>query len=160
MSQHSTWTVSRGAFTAPLELSYPYSRTVGTTLSRFFTSMMEGRLEGTRGSDGKVYVPPAEFDPRTGETLSNWVPVADTGLVVSWTWQDQPLPGQPLSEPFAWALIVLDGADVPILHAVHVDSVRKMATGLRVRARWSAERSGGIGDITCFDVDESESGHE
>ncbi|MEY4339191.1 MAG: hypothetical protein RLZ14_1041, partial [Actinomycetota bacterium] len=26
-----------GCFTAPLLLSYPYSRTVGTTLARFFT---------------------------------------------------------------------------------------------------------------------------
>lgn len=139
-------------FVAPLELSYPYSRTVGTQLSRFFTSLMDGRLEGIRGSDGRVYFPPAEFDPLTGERLSQWVDLPDTGKVISWTWQAEPEVGQPLDRPFAWALITLDGADVPILHAVDALSEAQMATGIGVKVRWALNRTGGINDIACFDL--------
>lgn len=113
---------------------------------------MDCRLEGTRGSDGRVYFPPAEFDPLTGERLSQWVELADTGSVTTWTWQAEPEQGQPLDRPFAWALITLDGADVPILHAVDAGDIGKIATGSRVKVRWTEDRTGGINDIACFDL--------
>ena len=141
-----------GSFTAPLQLSYPYSRTVGDTLARFFTSLRDGRIEGTRGSDGRVYVPPAEFDPITGDRCSEWVQVAEQGSVTTWSWQREAQPDQPLPHPFAWALIRLDGADVPMLHAVDAGSPAAIATGARVVVRWAAERQGGISDIACFDL--------
>ena len=103
---------------APLRLSFDYTRSVGPTLSQFFTALRERRIVGARGSDGRVYVPPAEFDPVTYERLTEIVPVSSVGTVLSWTWQPEPLEGQPLDRPFAWALIKLDGADVPLLHAV------------------------------------------
>ena len=62
--------------------------------------------------------PSAEYDPVTYEPLAEMVPVSAVGTVVSWTWQPEPLEGQPLDRPFAWALIKLDGADTPLLHAV------------------------------------------
>ena len=65
-----------------------------------------------------MHVPPAEYDPVTYEPLAEMVPVSGVGTVVSWTWQPEPLAGQPLDRPFAWALIKLDGADTPLLHAV------------------------------------------
>ncbi|HTM85522.1 MAG TPA: OB-fold domain-containing protein, partial [Mycobacterium sp.] len=79
------------------------------------------------------------------------VPVASVGTVVSWTWQPEPLDGQPLDTPFAWALITLDGADTPLLHAVDVGgSATAISTGLRVRARWVDEPVGAITDIAYF----------
>lgn len=152
MAEQSNWSREDGTFVAPLVVSYPYSRTVGTQLSRFFTSLMEGRLEGTRGSDGRVYFPPAEFDPLTGEQLTDWVSLSEEGSVTSWTWQAQPEEGHPLDRAFAWALVVLDGADVPVLHAVDAGDPARIATGSRVRVRWAEERSGGMTDIACFDV--------
>jgi hypothetical protein len=139
-------------FVAPLEVSYPYKRTVGTLLSRFFTSLSECRLEGTRGSDGRVYFPPAEFDPVTGAQLTEWVSLSDTGTVSTWAWQSTPVEGQPLAHPFAWALITIDGADVPMLHAVDAGSPDNIATGTKVKVRWAEERPGGVTDIACFDV--------
>lgn len=141
-----------GCFTAPLLLSYPYSRTVGTTLARFFTSLREGRVEGTRGSDGRVFVPPVEFDPVTGAPCTEWVEVGTQGTVTAWAWQGAPEPDQPLSHPFAWALVKLDGADVEMFHAVDAGSPDAMGVGTRVAIRWAAERAGGITDIACFEV--------
>jgi uncharacterized OB-fold protein len=141
-----------GSFTAPLELFYPYKRTVGSTLSRFLTSLRDQRIEGTRGSDGRVHVPPAEFDPVTGAHLTEWADVASTGTIVTWSWQPSPVEGNTLQHPFAWALIALDGADTMLLHAVDAGSADAIATGMRVHARWAAEPTGSINDIECFDI--------
>ena len=141
-----------GCYIAPLAVAYPYSRTVGDTLARFFTSLRSGVIEGTKGSDGRVYVPPAEFDPTTGAALTEWVTVGAEGTVTTWAWQAEPQPDQPLTHPFAWALVKLDGADVEMLHAVDAGSPEAMHTGARVAVRWAAERVGGIKDIACFDL--------
>lgn len=158
MAEQTNWSREDGSFVAPLVVSYPYSRTVGTQLSRFFTSLMGGRLEGTRGRDGRVYFPPAEFDPLTGEQLSEWVELPETGTVLSWAWQADPEDGQPLDRAFAWALITMDGADVPILHAVDAGDQSRIRTGSAVRVRWAEERTGGITDIACFDLVEDGKG--
>jgi uncharacterized OB-fold protein len=142
---------------APLRLSFDYTRSVGPLLSQFFTALRERRIVGVRGSDGRVHVPPAEFDPVTYERLTEIVPVASVGTVVSWTWQPAPLEGQPLDRPFAWALIKLDGADTPLLHAVDAGSSEALSTGARVHAHWVDEPVGAITDIACFRLgDEAE----
>lgn len=156
MSTHTHAAGPGDTFVAPLELAYPYKRTVGTLLSRFFTSLKERRIEGTRGSDGRVYLPPAEFDPVTGEALTEWVTLGEAGRVTTWAWQSEPQPGQPLPHPFAWAVIALDGADVAMLHAVDAGSPDRIRTGSRVRVRWAAEPQGGITDIACFDLEEGD----
>ncbi|MCB0947914.1 MAG: OB-fold domain-containing protein [Mycobacterium sp.] len=139
---------------APLKLSFDYTRSVGPLLGEFFTALRERRVVGVRGSDGRVLVPPAEYDPITYEPLTEIVPVASVGTVVSWTWQPEPLEGQPLDRPFAWALITLDGADTPMLHAVDAQSSDEMSTGVRVHAHWLAETVGAITDIAYFALGE------
>ena len=142
---------------APLRLSFDYTRSVGPLLSQFFTALRGRRIVGVRGSDGRVHVPPAEYDPVTYEALTEVVPVASVGTVVSWTWQPEPLEGQPLDRPFAWALINLDGADTPLLHAVDAGSSDAISTGARVHVHWVDEPVGAITDIAYFALgDEAE----
>jgi uncharacterized OB-fold protein len=100
-------------------------------------------------------VPPAEYDPKTYEQLTEIVPVANVGTVVSWSWQAQPLPGQPLDRPFAWALVTLDGADTPILHAVDAGDPAKIKAGDRVHVQWVDETQGAITDIAYFALGET-----
>jgi uncharacterized OB-fold protein len=135
---------------APLRLSFDYTRSVGPLLSQFFTALRGRRILGVRGSDGRVLVPPAEYDPVTYEPLTEVVPVESVGTVVSWTWQSEPLEGQPLDKPFAWALIKLDGADTPLIHAVDAGSSDEISTGARVHAHWVDEPVGAITDIAYF----------
>ncbi|BDY27261.1 hypothetical protein hbim_01183 [Mycolicibacterium mageritense] len=118
-------------------------------LGQFFTALRDRRIVGVRGSDGRVHVPPAEYDPVTYEALTEVVPVSSVGTVVSWTWQSEPLEGQPLDRPFAWALIKLDGADTPLLHAVDA-AEGTLSTGARVHAHWVDEPVGAITDIAYF----------
>lgn len=131
---------------APLTLSFDYTRSVGPTLGAFFTALRSRRIVGVRGSDGRVHVPVIEYDPVTCERLSEIVPVSSMGTVLSWAWQAHPLEGQPLDRPFAWALIKLDGADTALLHAVD----GQVATGDRVHAHWVDEPVGAITDIAYF----------
>lgn len=122
---------------------------MGPVLGQFFTALRDRRVVGVRGSDGRVHVPPAEYDPVTYEALTEVVPVASVGTVVSWTWQPEPLEGQPLDRPFAWALIKLNGADTPLLHAVDA-AEGELSTGTRVHVHWVDEPVGAITDIAYF----------
>ena len=56
-------------------------------------------------------MPPTEYDPTTGDDTGELVEVGPAGVVETWAWVARPLRKHPLSVPFAWALIRLDGAD-------------------------------------------------
>ncbi len=136
---------------APLEIGFDYTRSLGPVLGEFMTALARRRILGSRGADGRVHAPPFEYDPVTFAPPTGLVEVGPEGTVTSWTWVAEPLEGQPLAYPFAWALIRLDGADTAMLHAVDAGSPAAMATGNRVRARWAASPAGHISDIACFD---------
>src|SRR5690242_20558074 len=138
---------------APLIIEYPFSRTTGPVLGGFLTGLREGVLVGSRASDGRVHVPPLEYDPDTHEPLTEMVEVGPGGTIATWAWVTEPMPKHPLQEPFAWALVTLDGADTPMLHAVAAPSIDAVRTGARVTVRWREEREGHINDIECFDLE-------
>lgn len=159
---------------APLIVEYPFTRTTGPVIGAFFTALREGFIVGITASDGRVLVPPAEYDPVTSESLTEIVEVGDAGEVLTWAWVTEPLPDQPLDGPFAWALIKLDGADTGFMHAIDTGGdASRVSTGMRVKARWlparpsvddAAEgaeddgvrryREGHILDIACFEPEE------
>ena len=136
---------------APLEIGFDYTRSLGPVLGEFMTALAGRRILGARGADGRVHAPPFEYDPVTFAPPAGLVEVGPEGTVTSWTWAAEPLEGQPLAHPFAWALIRLDGADTAMLHAVDAGSPAAMVTGMRVRARWAAHTAGHIRDIACFE---------
>ncbi|UUW88213.1 Zn-ribbon domain-containing OB-fold protein [Pimelobacter simplex] len=132
---------------APVTVSFDYTRSVGPVIGRFLTGLRDGQLVGARLSDGRVVVPPPEFDPVTHRATADFVELPETGTVTSWTWVSEPVAGQPFDRPFAFALVTIDGADAPLLHAVDVASPDQISTGMKVRARWAAERTGAITDL-------------
>jgi uncharacterized OB-fold protein len=136
---------------APYAIEFTYTRSVGPVLERFFTALGQRRIEGILGADGRVIVPPQEYDPVTSQELTEFREVADEGVVTTWGWINEPLTAQPLQHPFAWALIQLDGADVAFLHAVDAGDESKMSTGMRVKVRWAAEPVDDFGAIECFE---------
>jgi len=136
---------------APVTVAFDYTRSVGPVLGRFLTGLRERRVVGGRLSDGRVVVPPPEYDPVTHLATADFVELPDTGVVTSWTWVSEPVAGQPFDRPFAFALVTIDGADAPWLHAVDVASPDEISTGMRVRARWADDRVGSITDLACFE---------
>jgi uncharacterized OB-fold protein len=143
--------VAEAPLRAPLDIEFDYTRSLGPVLSQFMAALAERRILGARGADGRVHAPPFEYDPVTAEPPGDLLPVGPEGTVLSWSWMPEPLADQPLAVPFAWALIRLDGADTGLLHAVDAGSAAAMRTGLRVRPRWAAARTGSIRDIACFE---------
>ena len=134
-------------------LEYPYTRSVGPVIGRFLGALKDGRIEGVKTRDGRVLVPPLEYDPDSGDAVTEeWVEVGQRGVVTTWAWLSEPRSNNPLQKPFAWALVQLDGADTAMLHVIEAEE-SQMRTGMRVRARWREERQGLITDIECFEVD-------
>ncbi len=128
-------------------LEYPYTRTTGPVVGRFLTALRDGQLIGIR-CRGRVLCPPIEFDPETGAELKrDYVPVGPGGRVVSWTWIAEPTRKHPFQQPFAFALIQLDGADTPLVHALKASGPEAVSTGMRVRAQWRKERKSAITDV-------------
>lgn len=132
------------------KLELPYKRTLGPVIGAFFTGLRDGRIVGSRTSRGRVLCPPLEYDPEAGDSVSEIVELSDAGSVQSFAWVSEPLRKHPLQHPFAFALIKLDGADTALLHAVDAGSPEAMSVGMRVRARFRAERKGHIRDLECF----------
>lgn len=139
-------------FVSPFTLEYTYRRSLGPVIGRFLTSLRDGRIEGVRAPDGRVLVPPTEYDPLTGEATGEWVEVGQEGTVLTCTWEAAPREQHPLQVPFAWALVRLDGADTAMLHAVAASGPGEVDCGTRVRVRWAEERIGHVRDIACFEV--------
>ena len=131
-------------------IKFPYKRSLGPVLGAFMTGLTEQKLLGIRNGS-EVMCPPLEWDPKTGKELAHdFVEVGPAGTVQSWNWVAKPSEQHPLSKPFAFALIKLDGADTAIMHAVDAGSIDSMSTGMRVAPRWAAERKGHITDIEAF----------
>lgn len=138
---------------APHVIEYTYTRSVGPVIGAFLTGLRDGRILGARCAEGAVVVPPAEYDPVTAEPAGELVEVGPGGTVSTWAWTAAPTPDQPLQHPFAWALVVLDGASTGFLHVVDAGSPAAMSSGMRVRARFrpEAERRGHVLDIEAFE---------
>ena len=132
---------------APVTVAFDYTRSTGPVVGRFLTGLRDGVVVGGRTSAGEVVVPPLEFDPVTHEPTTEFVQVGPGGTVVSWVWVPEPVKDQPFDRPFAFALVTLDGATRPFLHALDVSSPDEVSTGMRVRVRFAEERVGAITDI-------------
>ncbi|WP_406858992.1 OB-fold domain-containing protein [Streptomyces sp. HUAS MG47] len=141
---------------APLVVEFPFTRSLGPVQAAFLTGLRERAVLGVRTEGGQVLVPPVEYDPVTAAELRELVEVEPTGTVTTWAWNPEPRPGQPLGTSFAWVLVRLDGADTALLHALDAPGPDAVHTGMRVRIRWAAERTGAITDIACFEPHEGE----
>jgi len=140
-------------------IRFPYKRSLGPVMGAFMTALTEQRFLGIRSGD-RVLCPPREWDPNTAADLAveDLVEVGPAGTVDSWTWVAEPTEAHPLDQPFAFALIRLDGADTTLLHAVDAGTIDAMATGMRVAPRWRAERHGHITDVEAFVPGETPTG--
>lgn len=138
--------------TSETKLEFPYSRTTGPVVGAFLAGLREARILGIRGADGRVLVPPPEYDPETGESLgTELVEVGPEATVEAWAWVGTPLPKHPLDRPFAFALVRPDGADSAMVHAVDAGDAASMTTGMRVRPRFRTEPKGLVTDLEAWE---------
>jgi uncharacterized protein len=135
---------------APHEVAFSYTRSVAGAEHRFLSGLARAELWGSRSADGRVTVPPVDWDPETGAEVDGFVRLGERGVVRSWTWIAEPQPDDPSPQPFALALIHLEGADTSMLHIVDAPDEAAMRTGMVVCADWRVERVGAIRDLRAF----------
>ena len=144
---------SKDLLRAPFELAYNYKRSSGPVMSEFFEALGQQKILGTKSSAGKVFSPAAEFDPETNEPLKEMIEVGPGGVVESFSWIEDPKHHHLIKEPFAFALIKLDGADTSMLHMVTQCNEADLRIGSRVGANWSEIQEQRITDIKFFTLE-------
>lgn len=124
----------------PSPVHVVYEVNPGQHYSAYLRGLQEGKLIGGKDPEsGKVYVPPRAADPVTGQPTSEYVEVADRGVLTTFTIIRIPFEGQKLKPPYCFGAIVLDGADVPIYHLISGVPYDEIRMGMRVQAKWKPE---------------------
>jgi uncharacterized OB-fold protein len=135
---------------SPVRLEYTVS--AGRAHSRFLAALTEARLIGGRCSAcRKVYIPLRSVCPTCAAPMSEEVTVADTGTVTTFCIVNVPFEGQTMKLPYVYASVLLDGADLPILHLIQIPA-EQARMGVRVKAEWAppAERRPTLESIRWF----------
>ena len=107
-------------FTSPVRLEYAY--TPGVAMSRFLRQIEQGRIVGQRC-------------PRCGVPTAEEVPVADSGTVTTFCIVNVPFSGS-IPIPYVDALILLDGANIPVNYLLQEVEAGDVRMGMRVQAVW------------------------
>ena len=136
-------------FKSPTRLAYEVF--AGAVTTRFLDAILEGRLEGRRcPACEKVYVPPRGACPTCAEELDGAIDVGPKGTVTTFSVIRIPFEGQILTPPYACAHILLDGADVPLLHIVGGCDVENVRIGMRVEPVWAEEIRPTLASVRYF----------
>lgn len=124
----------------------PFRYAAGAAGSRFLAALRdEKRILGVRCTAcARVLVPLRAFCPACGDETLEEVEVGPGGTLQTWTAR---------GDGTAFAVILLDGASTGIVHRL-LDAAGAARCGLRVRARFAAERRGGILDIAGFEPEQ------
>ncbi len=138
-----------------MNVEFPYKRSTGEVVGRFLAGLRDQKkIWGLRVSRQGVVVPPQSYSEVDAKAGGEWVEVAETGVVTAVAEVTRPIEGlHPSSEPFAFVLVKLDGADTALAHVV-LDRLDRLRVGSRVRATWApdGERRGTIRDIEAFEI--------
>jgi len=119
----------------PARLEYNF--TAGLATSRFLRGIAKKKILGERcGPTGKVYVPPRGSDPVLGRPTTEQVEVSHRGTVTSYCVVNVQFYGQGMEVPYVCALVLLDGADLPLMGLIQEIPYDQVRMGLRVEAKW------------------------
>ena len=121
----------------PAALEYVYTAGVATT--RFLNGVARGKILGERAPGGKVYVPSRGADPELGKPTSEQVELPNTGTLTSFCVVNVAFYGQEMEIPYTSGLILLDGADLPMMHLIQEVPVDQVRIGMRLEAVWVDE---------------------
>lgn len=133
-------------------IKVPYTWSVGETGSRFLIELRDHKkFFGTKCSKcNMVYIPPRRDCGRCFSQNLEWVGVSAQGALITYTIVHYENPAMPIKPPFAYGIILLDGASTGLVHFLGEVDFEKIKTGMRVEAVFKDERVGDIMDISYF----------
>jgi len=134
----------------PMDFTYNYR--VGPYLEKYIQGLGEGKILAVKCGDcDKVIVPPRKMCGT--EVLNDWVEVGPEGEVVNYTVAHVTLDKglmEKADPPKLLAMVMLDGATVPLLAEVKGIDASGLKNGLRVRAVFKDPAEGTLKDLDCF----------
>jgi uncharacterized OB-fold protein len=120
---------------APASLHYDYTPGIATTL--FLRALKEKKLTGeVCPESGKVYIPPRGVSPTSGLVTTELVELAHVGTMVGYCIVNLDFTGNAQEIPYVSALILLDGADVPVYGLVREIPYDQVRAGMRLEPVW------------------------
>ena len=119
----------------PAQLDYTF--TAGDATTRFLRGITQKKIIGQQANpESRVYVPPRGADPELGQPTPIEVEVAQVGTVTSFCVVNVQFYGSVMEIPYVSALILLDGADLSIMHLIQEVPADEVHIGMRVEAVW------------------------
>jgi len=134
------------------KIKVPYTWSAGETGSRFLIELRDRKkIFGTRCSKcDMVYLPPRKNCSRCFSNLGEWVELGLRGTLVTFTVVHYESPAMPIKPPFAYGIILLDGASTGLVHFLGEVNIERIKPNMRVEAIFKDERIGDILDIRYF----------
>jgi uncharacterized OB-fold protein len=134
---------------APTRLEYTVHASGLTTA--FLRELQHRKLVARRcPTCRKVFIPPRGSCPTCAVQTTEPVEVAQQGTITAFSVIRIPFEGQVLTPPYACAHVLLDGADVPLLHIIGECDVNDVRVGQRVDAVWAEEIKPTLASIRYF----------
>ena len=130
-----------------------YNWWVGEVGSRFYRELRDRRrIWGLKCPECElVFVPPKENCPKCFSKMHEWIELAPTGRLTTFTIVRYPVPLiQPLEPPFALGIIQLDDADTGLPHLIGEIDLDDLEVGMRVQAVFNDQPQGNLLDIKYF----------
>jgi len=133
-------------------IKVPYTWSVGETGSRFLIGLRDHKkIFGTRCLKcDKVYLPPRKNCGQCFSENLEWVELGSQGTLITYTMVRYESSAMPMKPPFAYGIILLDGASTGMVHFLGEVDPEEIKPGMRVEAVFKEERIGDILDIRYF----------
>ncbi len=134
-------------------IKVPYDWAAGVVGSRYLRSLRdEKRFLGTKCPHCNiVYHIPRRNCPDCMEECSEWVELANTGTLLTYTMVREQHPTlSPLPLPYGYGIIKLEGADTGFLHLLYEFEAEQLFEGATVEAVFGDEREARILDVRYF----------
>lgn len=119
----------------PARLDYEF--VAGRSTTNFLRGITQHKLVGERCPVcGKVYVPSRGACPSHGVPTEGQVEVADVGTLVSFCVVNVQFYGSVMEIPYVTGNILLDGADMYLMHLLQEVPADQVRIGMRLQAVW------------------------
>jgi uncharacterized OB-fold protein len=121
--------------TTPVTLTVQHAASPQETT--YLLGLEQGKLIGQRCPVcSKVYIPPRGACPVDGVPTVEDVELPDRGIVTTFCVVNVPFMGQKIKPPYVAAYVLLDGADIALMHLILECDAADVRMGMRVEAVW------------------------
>lgn len=124
----------------------------GEHYRKFYAELRDNRkIFGMRCNKcSSVLLPPRPYCGFCHAPLKQWVELSDRGIVDTYSSVHKAFLNQIAELPRLYAMVKLDGCDVPIFHLLGETEYENAEIGMRVAAVWEESRKGTLRDIRYF----------